>query len=302
MNHPLSIRLATVEDAPGIGAMHVQSWREAYAGLLPQALLEALSVEERVDRWKKNLGAKPDSRRNWVSLAGDRITGFVSAGPSRDKDTDAATTGEIFGIYLLKEFWGAGVGREMMRIGISYLAALPSREVILWVLSNNARTRKFYETAGFAPDGSEKSEVRWGCKTHEVRYRAPMDRLLSRLETTMFDRFSHVMMYVKDIKRALDWYKSKLGFVENFASEHFASLRHDGMKCRLDLHPTEANSKDVGFGPLPYFASRNFDKALAELKKKGVKTGEPRSEGGSPRFVSFWDSEGNALGLEELRG
>ncbi len=117
----------------------------------------------------------------------------------------------------------------------------------------------------------------------------------------MFDRLSHVMMYVREMDRALAFYKGVLGFVANFESPHYSSLRHDGMKCRLDLHPSEAGGKDVGFGPIPYFAAKDFDGALARLKAAGAKVGEPRREGGSPRFVSFWDPEGNALGLEESR-
>lgn len=116
----------------------------------------------------------------------------------------------------------------------------------------------------------------------------------------MFDRFSHVMLYVNDIQRALAFYKGTLGFAANFESPHYASLWHDAMKCRLDLHASEANSRDVGFGPMPYFAARDFDGALARLKAAGVKVGQPRREGDSPRFVTFWDSEGNALGLEEV--
>ncbi|MDX2050846.1 MAG: VOC family protein [Polyangiaceae bacterium] len=117
----------------------------------------------------------------------------------------------------------------------------------------------------------------------------------------MFDRFSHVMVYVNDLERALDFYKGKLGFTADFETPHYASLRHDGMKCRLDLHPSEAQSKDVGFGPIPYFLAEDFDLAVAELQRADVKVGEPRREGSSPRFVTFWDSEGNALGLEEAR-
>ena len=55
---------------------------------------------------------------------------------------------------------------------------------------------------------------------------------------------------------------------------------------RLDLHPTEAQSKDVGFGAITYFTTKDLDASVAE--------------GGSTRFVSFWDSEGNTLGLEHL--
>lgn len=117
----------------------------------------------------------------------------------------------------------------------------------------------------------------------------------------MFDRLSHPMLYVNDLERAVRFYVDVLGFAPNFVLPgQFASLRHDGMGCRLDLHPTEAGSRDVGFGPIIYFASSAFDQAVQRLKEKGVRVGEPRREGDSPRFVSFWDSEGNTLGIEEV--
>lgn len=118
----------------------------------------------------------------------------------------------------------------------------------------------------------------------------------------MFKRLSHPMLYVNDLARAVEWYKKVLGFKENFVSpDAYASLRHEGMGCRLDLHPSEADAKDVGFGAIVYFEPHDFDGAIDELKKKGVKVGTPRREGESPRFVTFWDSEGNALGLLEGR-
>ena len=115
-----------------------------------------------------------------------------------------------------------------------------------------------------------------------------------------FKRFSHVMMYVENLARAVDWYCRVLEFTPNFvADDHFASLRHDAMGCRLDLHPTETGGKDVGYGPIPYFLVEDIDAALTSLKDKDVKVSDPRREGQSPRFATFWDSEGNALGLEE---
>lgn len=45
------------------------------------------------------------------------------------------------------------------------------------------------------------------------------------------------------------------------------------MNFRLDLHPTEANSKDVGFGAINYFVAKDFDKAIEDLQAKGVKVG-----------------------------
>lgn len=116
----------------------------------------------------------------------------------------------------------------------------------------------------------------------------------------MLKRFSHVMMYVTDLDRAVRWYGENLEFAPRFvAPGAYASLAHEGIGCRLDLHPTETDGKDVGHGPIPYFVVDDLDAAAAALAGKGVKVGEIRREGDSPRFMTFWDSEGNALGLEE---
>jgi len=48
------IRSATVEDAIGIAEAHVASWQTAYRGLLPQALLDGLSVERRTTQWQED--------------------------------------------------------------------------------------------------------------------------------------------------------------------------------------------------------------------------------------------------------
>ena len=127
--------------------------------------------------------------------------------------------------------------------------------------------------------------------------------ILSEREDQMFDRFSHPMMYVNDLDRAVKFYTETLGFTANFVVPNaFASLRHDGMGCRIDLHPAGADSKDVGSGPILYFAAKDFDGAITGLKQRGIKVGEARREGNSPRFVIFWDSEGNVLGIEEALG
>ena len=116
----------------------------------------------------------------------------------------------------------------------------------------------------------------------------------------MLKRFSHVMMYVSDLDRAVSWYSEHLGFSPRFVVPRaYASLEHQRLGCRLDLHPSEAGGRDVGFGPIPYFEVAELDEFLSVLRNKGVRVGEPRREGSSPRFVTIWDSEGNAIGLEE---
>ena len=51
----------------------------------------------------------------------------------------------------------------------------------------------------------------------------------------MLDRFSHVMLYVYDLDRAVKWYCDKLGFTERFvAPEAYASLWHQHRATKRD--------------------------------------------------------------------
>lgn len=119
----------------------------------------------------------------------------------------------------------------------------------------------------------------------------------------MFERLSHIMLFAKDVPAAAEWYRRTLGFEPLFiAGDGYASLMHKGMGVRLDLHMSEDGHPNIGKGPMPYFAVKDIEAALAALKAKGVECSEPRSEQGSPRFASFKDGCGNLLGVEEMGG
>jgi predicted enzyme related to lactoylglutathione lyase len=116
----------------------------------------------------------------------------------------------------------------------------------------------------------------------------------------VLNRFSHVMLYVQDLERAMKWYASVFGFTTLYAHPpHYAALRHPGLNFRLDLHPAKPGSPDIGHGAVPYFATADLDAAVARLRQAGVEVTDPRREGDSLRFCSFTDCEGNLLGLTE---
>ena len=94
------IRLGTPDDAKEVARVHVETWQAAYAHALPQEQLQALSVEEAVERSRR-------SPPTFVAERDEEILGFVSVGSSRDPATD----GELFAIYVHPQHWGTGVGR-----------------------------------------------------------------------------------------------------------------------------------------------------------------------------------------------
>ena len=163
------VRLAHVDDAAGIADVHVRSWQEAYAGIVPDSYLTGLDAHERTPWWAARLTRGPsDAVRTWVAVLGGRVVGFASLGPGRDEDSRRADR-EIYSMYMSPEQWGRGVARELMRTVIAEAGS--GRRILLWVLADNERAQHFWRRHGFQPDGVEKYEDVGGAELLEVRYR-----------------------------------------------------------------------------------------------------------------------------------
>lgn len=167
MPTPAHIRPATPEDAEPIADAHVRSWQSAYRGLLPQQVIDRNDLTSRTADWRRILAAPGDVIV--AETADHKLLGFAAAGPSRDADSDPAT-GEVQAIYLAPEAWGQGTGRQLMAAAVARLASNGFTRAILWVLDTNARARRFYEAAGWTPDGAVKNDDRHGVPISEVRY------------------------------------------------------------------------------------------------------------------------------------
>lgn len=164
------LRRATPADAAAIAAVHVETWREAYRDLLPEADLRGLSVERRESFWRQELESLHGDRRPWVAEVSGRVVGFVSAGSARDDDADART-GEVYAIYVRRECWDRRIGRHLLDHAVRDLRSWGYERATLWCLTNNARTREFYERAGWNHDGSTRTDRVWETDCDEVRYR-----------------------------------------------------------------------------------------------------------------------------------
>jgi GNAT superfamily N-acetyltransferase len=149
--------------------VHVVSWQGAYRGLLPDALLDALDVARRRAGWTRVLAAADERRFTLVAEEGG-VVGLADVVPSRDPGADERTA-EVTSIYALPEAWGTGAGRELMAAATAAARDAGYRAVTLWVLDTNERARRFYDRAGFRPDGAEKTDVLGGAAVTEVRYR-----------------------------------------------------------------------------------------------------------------------------------
>ncbi|MFJ4870255.1 GNAT family N-acetyltransferase [Streptomyces sp. NPDC088757] len=183
----MPIREALPGDAAALAAVHVLSWRAAYRGLLPRPYLEGLDVEERAAVWRARLAA-PD--RPTVLLAtdggedvgggggggdggagGGRLVAFSCFRSWPGEGFAPAPTAGLAALYALPEVWGTGVGRALLSATTGALVAAGFRSAALWVFAGNGRARRFYEAAGWRPDGEAAWEETGGLVLEELRYR-----------------------------------------------------------------------------------------------------------------------------------
>ena len=161
------IRDGTAADAPALARTHVDAWEAAYRGHIPDEAIEAMTVERREDMWARHL-AEP-SHGTLVVQGTDRVVGFAMFGRAEDGSLGPGT-GEVYGIYLLPEVIGTGVGRDLFALATERLRAAGFARAILWVLETNERARRFYEAAGWTWDGA-RSAHRFDCAERPiVRY------------------------------------------------------------------------------------------------------------------------------------
>jgi ribosomal protein S18 acetylase RimI-like enzyme len=166
----VSIRPGTVADAEAVERLRVAGWRQAYRGIIPDAVLDTMPVN--VQRRRAQIAQPPAGVLETVAVRDGAIVGWLAAGPSRDEDRRGPDEGEIYACYVLPQQWRGGVGSLLMAHGTEALAAAGHGDITLWVLEANARARRFYEAFGFHPDGGHKL-LDFGALVPEVRYRRP---------------------------------------------------------------------------------------------------------------------------------
>ena len=168
-----TIRQATPKDAPQLAEIHVRAWQAAYRGQLDDDYLDGLEVQGRLEQHRRSLDEPRAGWRTWLAEDDGRTVGFAVTGPSEDADAER-TTAEVYAIYLEPDRVGTGLGRGLFSHAIDDLRERGFDSVTLWVLETNDRARRFYEIAGWKPDGTVTSE-RVDCEMRPtVRYRTTL--------------------------------------------------------------------------------------------------------------------------------
>jgi ribosomal protein S18 acetylase RimI-like enzyme len=158
------LRPAGPADVAAVGAVHVESRRAAYAGLVADEALDAVPAEAMAAWWAERYRWEGDTHRLVVAVAGGEVVGFTYTGPSEVPDA-----GELYAIHVLPEHQGTGIGRALMVDALTALTAHGARAV-LWVLDGNAHARRFYERGGWTADGEVREAPIGPATTRQLRY------------------------------------------------------------------------------------------------------------------------------------
>ena len=93
------------------------------------------------------------------------IIGYASFGPERGVDgaplperagregSPVPRCAELYALYVTPAWWSTGTGRDLMCRVLDETQAGGYPRIVLWVLEQNARARRFYERSGFRLDG-----------------------------------------------------------------------------------------------------------------------------------------------------
>lgn len=157
-----------------IATIHVEAWRAAYQGIVADEYLQALSIEQRYEGWRRILGLAEESV--WVAEKHETTVGWISASRSRDDDA-GQSTGEIWAVYVDPSWWRKGVGRALCGAAEDELVKRGCSDVTLWVLEANERGLRFYDRIGYVRDAcADRTEHRGGQVLIEVRLRKKLER------------------------------------------------------------------------------------------------------------------------------
>lgn len=148
MDDDIQYRAATKADAETLARLHVASWREAYAGIVPPAVLATVDIDERIARWRAYL---EDDGVCLLAQDQGRPVGFIRAGAVAEPLVEGAD-GHIFALYLLEAHHRRGIGRRLLGMTAAAWRDRDGRALSVGVLTANARAVRFYEAlgAGFA--------------------------------------------------------------------------------------------------------------------------------------------------------
>jgi GNAT superfamily N-acetyltransferase len=160
----MKIRKAVTTDAKNVSKVQVDCWKTTYKNIVPDDYLSQMTYESREQKWKEII------IKSSVFVAEndeDKIVGFSNGGNERTGKYPTYM-GELYAIYILKEYQRNGIGKLLLEPIIVELLQQDIFSMIVLVLEANS-SRMFYETLGAKKIDTVKIEF-LGKQLNEIVY------------------------------------------------------------------------------------------------------------------------------------
>ncbi len=171
-----SVRNVRRTDSSSLAHIQVDSYRRAYAGLLPQDYLDHFTYEEQTQDWLDLLADA--NNRDLLLVAetpGGEIAGYALARP--EPTAFDQYDSELVALHVRQEYQSQGAGSALIAAAARSLHELGCRALLLWTLAGNP-ARAIYEHLGGALLGEHQAEIGENILACEVAYGWPDIRSL----------------------------------------------------------------------------------------------------------------------------
>jgi GNAT superfamily N-acetyltransferase len=163
------IRPGTAADIAEVSRAYAEAWRTTYQGITPPAFVNGMTAGGAAQIFRESLQPNEFSYFFYVAEApGGRLVGFADGGKERSHPERGI--GELYAIYLLKEFQQQGVGRKLFDAAVETLLKSGMNSMVVWVLEPSPY-RKFYESLQGKLEPGRKTLVVAGTQLTLVSYK-----------------------------------------------------------------------------------------------------------------------------------
>ncbi|MDF1790977.1 MAG: GNAT family N-acetyltransferase [Thalassobaculaceae bacterium] len=183
----VSIRGAETSDAIGLARVQVETWRDAYVGVLPDDALIELDEMRAAVRWTRLVSTLEEPDRLSVAMIDGDLVGFCHGGPGRRSVTVAIGANdrmaEVYSLYVDPNYQGLGIGRALLGHVAHGLESGGFLSLTILTLEANRHGRRFYDTLG-GVSGDAVPSVVSGAPVEQIPYVWPdISVLVRRIET-----------------------------------------------------------------------------------------------------------------------
>jgi GNAT superfamily N-acetyltransferase len=129
----IALRPAREGDAAGIARVHVDAWHQAYDGLLPPPMLDAVTYPKRLGAWETLLDHQA-ALPTLVAVEDDTMMcGFATVSPGRAQVD--GFDGELHMLFIAPRYQRRDLGRRLFHAAAALLREAGDQSMMAWLLA-----------------------------------------------------------------------------------------------------------------------------------------------------------------------